>query len=145
MRALSANFSAGAVLCGTVACTGNRGCRYAATDSKADAVELANMLDAQFNVVRPVNLHVTDVVVLEPYDQANAKPCNFCAAFSSKVIVTELPSKFPVSRSVRLQRSRSHSRELRRLGKTSCSFWTSSVSAASTISMSFATSWRERL
>lgn len=30
--------TAGAVLRGTVACTGNRGCRYAATDAKAHAV-----------------------------------------------------------------------------------------------------------
>lgn len=51
--------TAGAVLRGAVACTGNRGCRYAATDTKAHAVELAQRLDSRFEIVQPVNLHVT--------------------------------------------------------------------------------------
>lgn len=51
--------SAGAILRGTVACTGNRGCRYAATDTKTHAVELAQRLDSRLNIVQPVNLHVT--------------------------------------------------------------------------------------
>jgi ferredoxin-nitrite reductase len=51
--------TAGAVLRGTVACTGNRGCRYAATDTKTHAVELANLLDSRFRIEQPVNLHVT--------------------------------------------------------------------------------------
>lgn len=58
---LAAGFkiSAGAVMSGTVACTGNQGCRYAATDTKKHAVELAAMLDEHFPIVQPVNLHVT--------------------------------------------------------------------------------------
>jgi ferredoxin-nitrite reductase len=51
--------TASALLRGTVACTGNRGCRYAATDTKSHAVELAGMLDAKFKIEQPVNLHVT--------------------------------------------------------------------------------------
>lgn len=51
--------AAGAILRGTVACTGNRGCRYAATDTKAHAIELAGMLDSKFKIEQPVNLHVT--------------------------------------------------------------------------------------
>lgn len=51
--------TAGAVLRGTVACTGNRGCRYSATDTKTHAVELANLLDSRFTIDQPVNLHVT--------------------------------------------------------------------------------------
>jgi ferredoxin-nitrite reductase len=50
---------AGAVLRGTVACTGNRGCRFAATDTKTHAVELADFLDSRFQIMQPVNLHVT--------------------------------------------------------------------------------------
>ena len=53
------NFTAGAVMSGTVACTGNQGCRYAATDTKTHAVALATMLDGAFNILQPVNLHVT--------------------------------------------------------------------------------------
>jgi ferredoxin-nitrite reductase len=51
--------AAGALLRGTVACTGNRGCRYAATDTKSHAIELAGMLDAKFKIEQPINLHVT--------------------------------------------------------------------------------------
>jgi ferredoxin-nitrite reductase len=53
------------VLSGTVACTGNKGCRFAATDTKAHAVELATLLDRRFpkespsGLQQPVNLHVT--------------------------------------------------------------------------------------
>ena len=59
IRAAGLDCTAGTVLSGTVACTGNRGCRYAATDTKAHAVELANLLDARFKIDQPVNLHVT--------------------------------------------------------------------------------------
>ena len=59
LRAAGLDCTAGTVLRGTVACTGNRGCRYAATDTKAHAVELANLLDARFKIDQPVNLHVT--------------------------------------------------------------------------------------
>jgi ferredoxin-nitrite reductase len=59
LLAAGLSFKAGAVLSGTVACTGNQGCRYAATDTKTHAVALADMLDDTFNILRPVNLHVT--------------------------------------------------------------------------------------
>lgn len=51
--------TAGTVMRGTVACTGNRGCRYSAADTKTHAVELANLLDSKFKIEQPVNLHVT--------------------------------------------------------------------------------------
>ena len=59
LRAAGLECAAGAVLRGTVACTGNRGCRYSATDTKAHAIEIANLLDARFKIDQPVNLHVT--------------------------------------------------------------------------------------
>ncbi len=59
IRAVGLDVTAGAVLRGTVACTGNRGCKYAATDTKAHAVTLAQFLDAHFPIQQPVNLHVT--------------------------------------------------------------------------------------
>jgi ferredoxin-nitrite reductase len=59
LRAAGLECTAGAFLRGAVACTGNRGCRYSATDTKAHAVELANLLDARFKIDQPVNLHVT--------------------------------------------------------------------------------------
>lgn len=50
----AATFSAGAV-----ACTGNKGCRFSATDTKAHALALAGLLDERFKIAQPVNLHVT--------------------------------------------------------------------------------------
>ena len=50
----AATFSAGAV-----ACTGNTGCRYAATATKQHALELASYLDQRFVLDRPLNLHLT--------------------------------------------------------------------------------------
>jgi ferredoxin-nitrite reductase len=54
------DYRAGTVLSGTVACTGNQGCRFAASDTKTHAVALARHLDERFPVLdKPVNLHVT--------------------------------------------------------------------------------------
>lgn len=54
------NYKAGTVLSGTVACTGNQGCRFSATDTKTHAVALANRLDERFSILeQPINLHVT--------------------------------------------------------------------------------------
>ncbi len=59
VRAAGLDYTAGRVLSGTVACTGNRGCRFAATDTKGHAIELARSLDGVFTLTAPVNLHVT--------------------------------------------------------------------------------------
>ncbi len=59
IRAAGLDYTAGRVLSGTVACTGNRGCRFAATDTKGHALELARSLDAAFTLTQPLNLHVT--------------------------------------------------------------------------------------
>lgn len=59
LHAAGLECTAGSVLRGTVACTGNRGCRYSATDTKSHAVELATLLDARFKIEQPVNLHLT--------------------------------------------------------------------------------------
>ena len=59
LRVAGLDCTAGTVMRGTVACTGNRGCRYAATDTKTHATQLANLLDSQFKIDQPINLHVT--------------------------------------------------------------------------------------
>ncbi len=51
--------SAASFTAGAVACTGNTGCRYAATDTKRHALALASYLDQRFRLDRPLNLHVT--------------------------------------------------------------------------------------
>ena len=48
LTAAGLNYKAGTVLSGTVACTGNQGCRFSASDTKTHAVALANRLDERF-------------------------------------------------------------------------------------------------
>jgi ferredoxin-nitrite reductase len=56
----SLSYKAGTVLSGTVACTGNQGCRFSASDTKTHAVALANFLDERLPILdQPINLHVT--------------------------------------------------------------------------------------
>lgn len=59
LAAAGLRISAGTIAAGAVACTGNTGCRYAATNTKAHTLALAEFLDARFNLEQPVNLHVT--------------------------------------------------------------------------------------
>jgi ferredoxin-nitrite reductase len=59
LREAGLDLTAGRVMSGTVACTGNQGCRFAATNTKAHALEFATGLDAAFTILQPVNLHVT--------------------------------------------------------------------------------------
>jgi ferredoxin-nitrite reductase len=60
LTSASLNYKAGTVLSGTIACTGNQGCRFAASDTKTHAVSLANLLDDRFPILnQPINLHVT--------------------------------------------------------------------------------------
>lgn len=44
---------------GLVACTGNRGCKWAATDTKGQAVALARHLETRVQLDRPINIHLT--------------------------------------------------------------------------------------
>ena len=44
---------------GIVACTGNRGCRYAAADTKAHALSLMRQLGSRGSISSPVNIHFT--------------------------------------------------------------------------------------
>jgi ferredoxin-nitrite reductase len=50
---------AGSIAAGVIACTGNRGCKYAAADTKAHAVEVIKKLDAKLRLESPVNIHFT--------------------------------------------------------------------------------------
>lgn len=59
LSAVGLRDSVGTFAAGAIACTGNKGCRYAATDTKSHAVALAQRLDERFKIQQPVNLHVT--------------------------------------------------------------------------------------
>jgi len=44
---------------GLVACTGNAGCKFAASNTKGHAAALVEYLDARITVASPINIHVT--------------------------------------------------------------------------------------
>ncbi len=48
-----------AVRAGLVACTGNTGCRFAASDTKGHALAIADYLDARLALDVPINIHLT--------------------------------------------------------------------------------------
>ncbi|MBI3851153.1 MAG: NirA family protein [Verrucomicrobia bacterium] len=51
--------SASAIAGGLVACTGNAGCKWAATNTKAQAVALARHLEKRLQLDQPINIHLT--------------------------------------------------------------------------------------
>jgi len=52
-------YSATSVSGGLVACTGNRGCKYASADTKGHAIELGRYLERTVPLDQPVNIHLT--------------------------------------------------------------------------------------
>jgi ferredoxin-nitrite reductase len=48
-----------AITGGIIACTGSRGCKYAAADTKGNAIALGRFLDSRIQLDQPVNLHLT--------------------------------------------------------------------------------------
>ncbi|MDQ2696711.1 MAG: NirA family protein, partial [Pseudomonadota bacterium] len=59
IRALGLDWSAGNVRAGLVACTGNGGCRFAASDTKRHALAIADWLERRIDLDTPVNIHLT--------------------------------------------------------------------------------------
>lgn len=53
------HYEATSIAGGLVACTGNTGCKYAATNTKGQAVELARYLEAKLTLDQPINIHLT--------------------------------------------------------------------------------------
>jgi ferredoxin-nitrite reductase len=50
---------AGPIRSGLVACTGNTGCKFALTNTKGQALELAERLEASVPLDQPINVHLT--------------------------------------------------------------------------------------
>jgi ferredoxin-nitrite reductase len=50
---------ASAIRAGIVACTGNTGCKFAASDTKRHALQIVEHLDAHIEVDTPLNIHLT--------------------------------------------------------------------------------------
>ncbi len=59
VQALGLDLRAGPIRSGLVACTGNTGCKFALTNTKGQALELAEQLEAKVALDRPLNVHLT--------------------------------------------------------------------------------------
>ncbi len=59
IAALGLDYQASNLRGGLVACTGNAGCKFAASDTKSHAAEIADWLDARIRVDQPINIHLT--------------------------------------------------------------------------------------
>jgi ferredoxin-nitrite reductase len=59
VAALGLDWRASALRGGLVACTGNAGCKFSASDTKRHAAELVEWLDERITVDRPLNIHLT--------------------------------------------------------------------------------------
>jgi ferredoxin-nitrite reductase len=59
VRALGLDVAASAIRTGLVACTGSAGCRFAASDTKRHAEEIARWCETRLTLDSPVNIHLT--------------------------------------------------------------------------------------
>ena len=59
IEAIGLSTDAANVRAGLVACTGNQGCKFAATDTKGQAMILADYLEPRVTLDRPLNIHLT--------------------------------------------------------------------------------------
>jgi len=59
IRALKLEVQTSSLKTGLVACTGNAGCKFAASNTKKHAVELSDYLSDRFDLEDPINIHLT--------------------------------------------------------------------------------------
>ncbi len=53
------DWNASSFRAGLVACTGNAGCKFAASNTKRDAMEIAALLETRYELDSPINIHLT--------------------------------------------------------------------------------------
>jgi ferredoxin-nitrite reductase len=59
IEALGLSTSASSIRAGLIACTGNAGCKFAASDTKRHAEEIARWCESRITLDSPVNIHLT--------------------------------------------------------------------------------------
>lgn len=59
LKKLGLDWSATSVRSGLIACTGNVGCRFSASNTKLHAQEIADYVEAHLQLNQPVNIHLT--------------------------------------------------------------------------------------
>ena len=56
---LGLEWRASSIRSGLIACTGNKGCKFSASDTKGHAMAIAEHVEARLNLDTPVNIHLT--------------------------------------------------------------------------------------
>jgi ferredoxin-nitrite reductase len=59
LMAIGLDWTANSVRAGLVACTGNRGCKFANADTKGHALAIAEHVETRLTLDQPVNIHLT--------------------------------------------------------------------------------------
>lgn len=59
IETLGLEWRASSVRAGLVACTGNGGCKFAASDTKGQAMQIADYLETRVQLDQPINIHLT--------------------------------------------------------------------------------------
>src|SRR4029077_4122316 len=59
IEAIGLSISATSIRAGLVACTGNVGCKFAASDTKRQAEEIARWCESRVSLYSPINIHLT--------------------------------------------------------------------------------------
>ncbi|MBL6828580.1 MAG: NirA family protein [Puniceicoccaceae bacterium] len=59
IREIGFHYESTTVSGGLVACTGNAGCKFAASNTKSHAVQLAEFLESKIQLEHPINIHLT--------------------------------------------------------------------------------------
>jgi len=59
IAALGLGVTASAVRGALIACTGNTGCKFSATDTKGQALQIADYLERRVSLDQPINIHLT--------------------------------------------------------------------------------------
>lgn len=59
LRAIGIGVEASAIRRGLIACTGNAGCKFSASNTKGHALRLADYLEARLAIDLPINIHLT--------------------------------------------------------------------------------------
>ena len=59
LQSIGLDWQASRVRAGLIACTGNKGCKFAASDTKGHAAAIADHCDTNLKLDAPINIHVT--------------------------------------------------------------------------------------
>jgi ferredoxin-nitrite reductase len=59
IEALGLSWKASSIRAGLIACTGNSGCKFAASDTKGHALKIADHVESRVAMDQPINIHLT--------------------------------------------------------------------------------------